>query len=650
MHLDELVLFNGDGERRTIELHAGRLNIITGDSRTGKSSLINLIRFLLGSRNPHAPRGPISESIVWLGLRAHIADTRFVIARPAPAGDSETNDAMLLIGAESIPPLDQLRPNTSRTALRDYLGGLLGLEDNLHVPGEGMTRLSISATFVHSLYYCFQGQGEIANPDILFHHQNQEWIPQTLRDTLPFFLGALGAADLRRRELLSELRRALRRAQRRLRAAEGELDAGLDRASVLITESLEVGLLEEDPNVQELAEARVILRSILDSTAPPSAQTIQGGAEFDRLRHQRGDLSDALRDLADQLRSLDEFAAVDDSYAHELTEHHVRLASIGLINDEETEAPCPVCGQPIGEHETPSRTAVEEALGRAERRLELAQRDRPRIRVARDQLRTQQSELQRQLQDVDQALDALATQDELASRARDAINMQSYVRGRIAQYLDNVEDVGDLEWDALRSEVSDLENRINELTEALDPATLRSRTDSLLRTVSRQMTEWAQQLELEHAAHGVQIDLDRLTIVADTPFGPAYMDRGEIGSGMNWVGYHLTAYLALQDFFIRHQRPVPRFLVLDQPSQAFFPRDRATGGDMDELSDTDRENTRKLYRLMFDVVQQLEGGLQIIALDHADFEDQWFSSSVQHRWRGGEALIPSDWYEARDIE
>jgi hypothetical protein len=106
------------------------------------------------------------------------------------------------------------------------------------------------------------------------------------------------------------------------------------------------------------------------------------------------------------------------------------------------------------------------------------------------------------------------------------------------------------------------------------------------------MTEWARQLDLEHASDGVQIDLDRLTIVADTANGPAYMDRGEIGSGMNWVGYHLTAYLALQKFFIEHRRPVPAFLVLDQPSQAFSPRDRETGGDLEELTDTDRENTR----------------------------------------------------------
>jgi hypothetical protein len=62
---------------------------------------------------------------------------------------------------------------------------------------------------------------------------------------------------------------------------------------------------------------------------------------------------------------------------------------------------------------------------------------------------------------------------------------------------------------------------------------------------------------------------------------------------------NLTAYLAFQRVFIEPQRPVSSFIVLDQPSQAFFPRDRETGGDLDELTDTDRENIRRLYELTF---------------------------------------------------
>jgi hypothetical protein len=646
MQLDKLVLFNRDGDTRQVGFTSGALNVITGDSRTGKSSLINILRFLLGSDKPNVPFGPIQQTVAWYALHAHVGATHFLIARKAPPGDHESNDAMLLIGEIPTPALAELEHNTSRGALREYLGGLLGLEDNRNQPALGQTRHALSASFVHSLLYCFQGQGEIANPDILFHRQNREWMPQTIRDTLPYFLGAQGADDLRRREELVERRRELRRLSQRLRAAEAERSAGLDRAGALLAESVDVGLLTDHPDVADLAIGRSELRRVLDSPAA-TTQAVESGGEFDRLRDQRRLQSDRIRDLGEQIRALEQFASADHRHAAELTEQHARLASIGLIPSEGSDAACPLCGQTL-DPAADARTSIERALTRANRRLELARRDTPRIEEARNVLIEQQRAARDEIRDIDQALNALATRDELVAQAQEAINVQSYVRGRIALYLDSTTDTGDEELTRLRRDVAQAEEAVANLAATIDNDAVRSRTTSLLRTVSRQMTLWAQQLDLEHANHGALIDLDRLTIVADTPDGPAYMDAGGIGSGMNWVGYHLTAYLALQQFFIEHQRPVPSFIVLDQPSQAFFPRDREIGGDLDELTDTDRENTRRLYELTFQVVRQLGGALQIIALDHADFEDNWFSDSVVQRWRGGEALIPPGW--AREIQ
>jgi len=643
MQLDKLVLFNRAGDSREIALNPGALNVITGESRTGKSSLINILRFLLGSRSPNVPFGPIQRTVAWYAVHAHVGDSHFFIARQAPPGDQESNFAMLVIGNVPTPSLQELEHNTSRGALRDYLGGLLGLEDNRNQPAVGQTRHALSASFVHSLFYCFQGQGEIANPDILFHRQNREWMPQTIRDTLPYFLGAQGAEDLRRREELTERRRELRRLSQRLRAAEAERSAGLDRAGALLAESVDVGLLADRPAVPDLATARHELRRALDSPIA-TAQAIESGGEFDRLRDRRRELSSKTRDLGEQIRALEQFAAADHDHAAELTEQHARLASIGLIPADGSEATCALCGQSL-EDDPEARAAIERALGRAERRLQLARRDTPRIDEARRALVEEQRAARDEIRDLDQALNALATRDELVRRTRETINVQSYVRGRIALYLDSSAETGDKELERLRRDVAQVEEAVAALAEALDSDAVRSRTTSLLRIVSRQMTDWAQQLDLEHAEDGVLIDLDRLTIVADTPNGPAYMDAGGIGSGMNWVGYHLTAYLALQRFFIEQRRPVPSFIVLDQPSQAFFPPDRETGGDLNELTDTDRENTRRLYELTFTVVQQLSGALQVIALDHADFEDEWFANSVVQRWRGGDALIPSDWLD-----
>jgi hypothetical protein len=98
MQLDKLVLFNRDGDTRPIRLNPGALNVITGDSRTSKSSLINILRFVLGSGGPNVPFGPIQQTVAWYALHAHVGDTPLFIARQAPPGDHESNEAMLVIG------------------------------------------------------------------------------------------------------------------------------------------------------------------------------------------------------------------------------------------------------------------------------------------------------------------------------------------------------------------------------------------------------------------------------------------------------------------------------------------------------------------------------------------------------------------------
>jgi hypothetical protein len=136
------------------------------------------------------------------------------------------------------------------------------------------------------------------------------------------------------------------------------------------------------------------------------AQAVESGGEFDRLRDRRRHLSDQVRDRGEQIRALEQFADADHSHSTELTEQHARLASIGLIPAEGSDATCALVRRPL-DQDPEARTSIERALGRAERRLELARRDTPRIDEARRTLVDQQRAARDQIRHVDQALNAL---------------------------------------------------------------------------------------------------------------------------------------------------------------------------------------------------------------------------------------------------
>jgi hypothetical protein len=128
----------------------------------------------------------------------------------------------------------------------------------------------------------------------------------------------------------------------------------------------------------------------------------------------------------------------------------------------------------------------------------------------------------------------------------------------------------------------------------------------------------------------------------------------EIGSGSNWLSYHIAVTLGLHQFFMSlKSSPVPSFIVYDQPSQVYFPKRLATREgeeDLDPaLKDEDIAAVQKVFSTLSAVVGRGKGALQIIVLDHAP-EDVWGGLKNIHlieEWREGRKLVPLDWIDEK---
>lgn len=123
-----------------------------------------------------------------------------------------------------------------------------------------------------------------------------------------------------------------------------------------------------------------------------------------------------------------------------------------------------------------------------------------------------------------------------------------------------------------------------------------------------------------------------------------------MGSGANWIGCHLIAHLALHSWFVRRSRPVPHFLFLDQPSQAYYPADQDIESSLLDLEDEDRAAVIRMFELIRDVVNELHSGFQVIITEHADIAEDWYQEAVVERWRSGSALIPAEWISNEPVE
>jgi hypothetical protein len=272
-------------------------------------------------------------------------------------------------------------------------------------------------------------------------------------------------------------------------------------------------------------------------------------------------------------------------------------------------------------------------------RLDSASRATPQIERAVGELETRLQGLRQRVATNRANLEAIRTSDERFAQARDEATRRVHIVGRISLYLESLPDLPDTR--ALEREAEDLRAQARALEAELGDDRVRERLDSITSILAERMTRWARDLGLEHSRFPLRLDLKNLTIVADTADGPVPM--GRMGSGENWVGYHLIAHLALHQWFAARSRPMPHFLFLDQPSQIYFPSETDTDGSLEAVSDDDRVALSRMFRLVFAAVQEVFPGFQVIMTEHADLNEDWYQAAVSERWRGGLKLVPEDW-------
>ncbi|MEU2793980.1 DUF3732 domain-containing protein [Streptomyces sp. NPDC007100] len=178
------------------------------------------------------------------------------------------------------------------------------------------------------------------------------------------------------------------------------------------------------------------------------------------------------------------------------------------------------------------------------------------------------------------------------------------------------------------------------MEEQLSRSTQDERLTSSLSLINQDIRDKARLLDLDFASSPIRLDLNRLTVIADTTDGPVQLK--DMGSAENHLGYHVSTLLSLHEWFTMHQRPVPRTLILDQPSQVYFPAE-PTGEEV--LQTNDRTQLLNTYEAIHRTLQQLEGKLQVIVMEHADLDDPIFSQHVVERWRyvNDSGLVPSTW-------
>ena len=642
MQISEIVIFSHHGQRRVLTLKTGAVSIITGASKTGKSALIDIVDYCFGAGECRVPEGPIRRSISWFGLRLKLESGQAFIARrcPDPTAVSSEDCFVEIASSVEIPEATALRQTTNTKGLSTLLTGWSGIHDNIHEPLPGQTRPALSANVRHALALCFQPQDEIIRRQQLFHGTSDNFFAQAIKDTLPYFLGAVDDEYVRRREELRLLKEKLRAYERQLSELKDLRGDGVSKASTLLAQARDAGLLSDVVTTWE--DTVSSLRNVAETPLAIVKDESPVGEEYSRLTNERDRLLEQQRQLRNEISAARDFEHDEVGYSQEITEQQARLKSIGIFEETEPEHTCPLCAQKLSDSSiVPSTSQIKVFLKDVSTKLESVTRAAPQVEKAISELESRIKKVESALAQNRTEMEFVRGKSDELQKNQDEISKRAHIIGRISLYLESLPELPDTK--ALEQQTQQLRDKCASIEDELSDERIRERIESIVSILGQRMTGWAHDLDLEHSKFPLRLSIKKLTIVADTADGAVPMDR--MGSGENWVGYHLIGHLALHEWFTERGRPVPRFLFLDQPSQVYFPPEKDIDGSMELIGEDDRRAVSRMFQFVFEVVKKIAPGFQVVITEHADINKDWYQEAVVERWRG-KKLVPDDWPRA----
>ncbi|MEK7666926.1 MAG: DUF3732 domain-containing protein, partial [Pseudomonadota bacterium] len=282
--------------------------------------------------------------------------------------------------------------------------------------------------------------------------------------------------------------------------------------------------------------------------------------ELTRLIDEEDRLGQDIGSIRRRLGKLDQLSSSVSEYGTTLTGQEDRLQGVGWFEEKVRDAhECPVCAAVHTEGNP--RLAELQTLARELKSLTASVHQAPpkldqELAAMRQELRNREGAISKARQKRKYLEDSSAALSAQRQRVR-----QIYLFvGRVEQALENVSASRNV--DELREKVKALTQKIVELKRELDPRTQRDRLNAAIDTVSAKIADYARLLQLEHATENVRLNIPELTLQF-SPLSGRTDFLWEVGSGQNWVGYHIAGLLALHEHFISlSHNHVPRFLVI----------------------------------------------------------------------------------------
>ncbi|MDC9605724.1 DUF3732 domain-containing protein [Xenorhabdus griffiniae] len=603
MQITNILIWQIDSTLRNLELEENKVNVITGDSGKGKSSILAIVDYcLLSSSSDGISKTNVDNFVNWYGIRLSINGKYFTICRKAT--HFEEDDLVYFDKNGGIPqtPIN----NIKKDVLKKHLNYEFGINSSLKIPyGGRFIQQGSKVSYRYFIPHCFIDQTTLTSSEHLYSKISDLKTRERIDRTLDMALGSENAETMIMRTRLEELQRNLARIEYKQSASkdsyfnfESEIESLYDRA-------YHFGLIiENSKNEPTVSDKFENLRAIVNykdiNEIPAINEKTKIEKELFLLKKELADINEYIETnteykkfLKDNQDSLLIAKYLDDNYSNILYTKNIYSIIKSLLN-QSSEIKKAIAEK--GQNSLISKTNAK----RKELELKISSLSKKLATVSDEKITP--IELYRFI-------------GELSSEIKRVVVLPKY------DYADTIEKI--------TTKIDELESKIT------DNNAFKEYTLSLL---NGKIKEIFTRMPLKGFEDATPI-FNKAKKTLDLINKNQVEKMIDIGSASNYMYVHVAYFLALHELVRDRNVPwVPRFLVIDQPSTPYF---STAGEKTDDFASLDAALNE-----INSFVEKMRsyGGFQIILLEHIE-ESYWLDREmtnftlVDNELRGNYGLI-----------
>ncbi len=639
-YIKAIVIFNDKGDKRTVPLKQG-VNIITGESKTGKSALVEIIDYCLCSTRCTIPKGKITDFSYLYILVMEINDNTYVIAR-----HHWDNGGRMYFVKENLSfepnmlELDYFKdksPIPYKDAQYEIECALGLFVTNMSTDSEQKGK---KASLRNMVSYLFQHQNLMASKFALFYRFSDFYKRKDVIDQFPVFAGMISQEYYSDLIQLNSLKSLLKQKYKKQKANEKSTAYIKENLTPLLKDYF--ALLEMDFN--ENIPAQRMLKVAVDLPEFDDSQLLGESkitARYSELNNQLESLRNEEREVLLKIKNIGNASNTGNDFYEMLQELKQQTVVLGVETSEYT---CPLCGHDCNEISKKDSELIE-ATEWLDNELIITEKytndfseDIRKLEDVHSQIESKIRDVWKQIKTIEEKF---ISSKNLVSK-REKVN---YAKAKIALYAE-MSDSGIFE--TVDDDIMDLKDKIKKLEEKIQGFDVDTKKAKAQAFLSENMNRLALTLDFEEEYRPINLNFGLIDESFDIYQFQKYKEKihlYEMGSGANWVSCHIALFLSFLRYFTKQENsPMPLFLFFDQPSQVYFPQEEDNSN---KISQADIMAVNNMYKCIFDEINAIgeETGIlpQILIVDHVDGHNldikEEFTGYIRCNWRNGEALI-----------